>query len=303
MTLIDKLKEVSAFLGSKGIEDAVKEAEMLITEVLCINRVTLYSGDLEISDETSRDIDSLAARRAAGEPIQYIIGHVDFYGLNINVGRGVLIPRPETELLVEETIKQIKKRFTLHRSRFTVLDLCTGSGCIALCIAKHLPDADVFGTDISEEALRYALYNADLNGIENVTFLRGDLYEPVKGMRFDAIVANPPYIRRMDIKNLQPEINLWEPVEALDGGEDGLQFYREILHRSAEHLKDGGLIIMEVGSGEAEDVSIIAGAQGLRCTSVVRDYSGIRRVLCFCYRRTVKSGSASSHAHTLTHSQ
>lgn len=281
MTLTDKLREVSALLASKGVEDAAKEAEMLITEALCISRSELYSCDLEISDETSGHIDSLASRRAEGEPIQYIIGHVDFYGLKINVGKGVLIPRPETELLVEETIKQLKKRFMVHGSRFTVLDLCTGSGCIALCIAKHLPDADVFGTDISEEALKYARDNADLNRIENVTFLQGDLYEPVKGMRFDIIVANPPYIRRMDIRDLQPEINLWEPVEALDGGEDGLQFYREILCSSANYLSDGGLVIMEVGSGEAKDVLSIAEGLGLRCASIVRDYSGIERVLSF----------------------
>lgn len=254
---------------------------MLITEALCISRSELYSCDLEISDETSRHIDSLASRRAEGEPIQYIIGHVDFYGLKINVGKGVLIPRPETELLVEETIKQLKKRFTIHGSRFTVLDLCTGSGCIALCIAKHLPDADVFGTDISEKALKYARNNADLNRIENVTFLQGDLYEPAKGMRFNIIVANPPYIRRMDIRDLQPEINLWEPIEALDGGEDGLQFYREILCSSANYLSDGGLVIMEVGSGEAKDVLSIADSLGLRCASIVRDYSGIERVLFF----------------------
>ncbi|MBI3592503.1 MAG: peptide chain release factor N(5)-glutamine methyltransferase [Nitrospirae bacterium] len=277
MTLIDKLKEVSAFLESKGIEDAVKEAEMLITEALHITKPELYSGDLKISDETSRHIDSLASRRAEGEPIQYIIGHVDFHGLKINVGRGVLIPRPETELLVEEVIKQLK-RFTVHGSRFTVLDLCTGSGCIALALAKHLPQSIVYGVDRSEAAMVYATQNAIGNSIKNVHFKIGDLFEPVRNMKFDCIVSNPPYIKRSEIKTLQREVRDYEPLEALDGGKDGLYFYRKILRYSPEYLKEEGVIILEIGYDQSDDIKRIAEDNGFKGIGFIKDYAGIKRI-------------------------
>ena len=193
MTAIDKLKEVSAFLKSKGIEDAAKEAEILIIETLRISKSKLYAGSFEMSEDESKQIDALASRRARREPLQYILGHVEFCGLKIKVGQGVLIPRPETELLAEEVIKAIsyqllalsKKesesccRLTAESCKLRILDLCTGSGCLALAIAKHFPDADVYGTDISKDAIRYANENARLNDIRNVTFLKGSLFEPL----------------------------------------------------------------------------------------------------------------------------
>ncbi len=277
MTPIDKLKEVSAFLGSKGIEDAVKEAEMLITEALHISKSEFYSGDLEISDETSKHIDSLAERRAHGEPIQYIIGYVDFYGLKINVGKGVLIPRPETELLVEEAIKQLK-RFTVHGPRFTVLDLCTGSGCIALALAKHLPQSIVYGVDRSEAAMVYATQNVIGNSIKNVHFKIGDLFEPVRNMKFDCIVSNPPYIKRSEIKTLQKEVRDYEPIEALDGGQDGLDFYRRIFRKSPEFLKKDAVVILELGYDQADDIKEIARGAGFKELRFIEDYAGIHRI-------------------------
>ena len=160
MNAIDKLKQVSAFLESKGVEDAAKEAEIFITETLHIGKSKLYSGSFEISEDTSKQIDALTSRRAEGEPLQYIIGHVDFYGLKINVSRGVLIPRPETELLVEEAIKLLKETpphppLSKGGQRgVKILDLCTGSGCIAIALAKRLPEAHVYGIDKSDIAIR-----------------------------------------------------------------------------------------------------------------------------------------------------
>ncbi|MDO8785204.1 MAG: HemK/PrmC family methyltransferase, partial [Syntrophales bacterium] len=192
MTVIDKLKEVSAFLKPRGIEDAAKEAGILITETLRISKSELYAGNFEISEDESKEIDALASRRARREPLQYIIGHVEFCGLKIKVGEGVLIPRPETELLAEEVIKKVSGfRFQVsgedkdsslvpHSSSLKILDLCTGSGCLALAIAKHFPDAEVYGTDISKGAIKYAKENAELNGIRNVVFLHGSLFEPIK---------------------------------------------------------------------------------------------------------------------------
>ncbi|MDI6800562.1 MAG: peptide chain release factor N(5)-glutamine methyltransferase [Thermodesulfovibrionales bacterium] len=278
MTAIDKLKEVSAFLESKGIEDAAKEAEMLIIETLHIDKSKLYVGSLEITEEASKQIDALTSRRAQGEPIQYIIGHVDFYGLRISVGRGVLIPRPETELLVEETIKELKKRFTVHGSQVTVLDLCTGSGCIAIALAKHFPDADVYGIDKSDTAIQYAIRNASENNIKNIHFIRGDLFEPVKQIKFTCIISNPPYIRKGDIRDLQREIKDYEPIEALDGGEDGLDFYRRILKDAPKYLKKEGIVLLEIGYDQADDVRKIASEAGFKDISFRKDYAGIKRI-------------------------
>lgn len=297
MTVIDKLKEVSAFLGSKGIEDAAKEAEILITETLHIDKSKLYISSFEISGEISRHVDSLAERRVQGEPLQYIIGHVDFYGLKINVGKGVLIPRPETELLVEEAIKLIT--LSLQHS-ITILDLCTGSGCIALALAKHFPDADVYGVDKSDTAIQYATLNAAENNVRNVHFIKGDLFSiswdspestTPTGVRnsgtvpmfavhcFDCIVSNPPYIKTADIQGLQREIKDYEPVEALDGGKDGLDFYRRILKNASKFLKENGIIILEIGHDQADDVEKIAMNAGFENVTFIKDYAGIKRIL------------------------
>lgn len=297
MTAIDKLKEVSAFLASKGIEDAAKEAEILITETLHIDKSKLYISSFEISGEISRHVDSLAERRVQGEPLQYIIGHVDFYGLKINVGKGVLIPRPETELLVEEAIKLIT--LSLQHS-ITILDLCTGSGCIALALAKHFPDADVYGVDKSDTAIQYATLNAAENNVRNVHFIKGDLFSiswdspestTPTGVRnsgtvpmfavhcFDCIVSNPPYIKTADIQGLQREIKDYEPVEALDGGKDGLDFYRRILKNASKFLKENGIIILEIGHDQADDVEKIAMNAGFENVTFIKDYAGIKRIL------------------------
>ena len=203
--------------------------------------------------------------------------------MKIKVVQGVLIPRPETELLAEEVIKL----FAVHPSPFNALDLCTGSGCLALAIAKHFPDARVYGVDISKDAIRYAKENAELNGIRNAIFLNGSLFEPLGQLlthnssllTFDVIVSNPPYIRSGDISNLQPEINKWEPRNALDGGEDGLSYYRKILSDARRYLMPGGVIFLEIGEGQAEEVSSIAMQNGFYNISTIKDYACIERIV------------------------
>lgn len=279
MTALDKLREAARLLKTSGIEDAPKEAEILITETLCIDKTSLYSGKYEISEGDSKRIDSFLLRRLKREPLQYILGHVEFLGLRFNIGRGVLIPRPETEILALEAIKILKKRKDLKPS---ILDLCTGSGCIAITIAKHFTDAFVWGIDTSDTALRYAQENALLNNVKNVIFLKGDLYEPLRlmnsQMKFDMIVSNPPYIRSKDIKSLQPEIKDWEPIEALNGGEDGLECYRRIIGECRDFLSDYGVLLLEVG--DSKGVIDIAKSNNLRIISVIKDLSGIDRVIC-----------------------
>jgi release factor glutamine methyltransferase len=261
-------------LRQSGIPEAEKESEMMITEGAGVDRVSLYRDNPELSEAQRERLGEMLMRRTGREPLQYIIGHVDFYGMRINVGPGVLIPRPESELVVEEALKGLAGR---HSPR--VLDLCTGSGCLALAIARNLPEARVYGTDLSEEALRYAGENARLNRIGNATFLKGSLFGPVRGMRFDAVVSNPPYVKSPDIEGLEPEIRHWEPRSALDGGEDGLDLFREILPASPGHLEPGGLLVLEMGEGQAREIASIARASGLEPVSLVKDLAGLERVM------------------------
>ena len=286
----DGMREVSTILEGYGIEDSRKEAEIIFTQCLGFERVALYRDNPPLSPLQTEALRKVIERRELREPIQYIIGHVDFCGLTIKVGSGVLIPRPETELVVEEVIRTVKSRqsevisqkypgqSTMER-RLKILDLCTGSGCLALGLAKEFPKADVVGTDISETALEYARQNAQMNGIGNVIFLKGNLFEPLEGMRFDIVVSNPPYIRRAEIGSLQREIGEWEPMEALDGGEDGLRFYREILDGSKGYMERDGFIVMEMGDGEFGDVAAMAKILGFKNISIRKDYSARERVL------------------------
>ncbi|MFZ3123053.1 MAG: peptide chain release factor N(5)-glutamine methyltransferase [Thermodesulfovibrionales bacterium] len=312
MNALEKIREITESLKGFGVEDAHKESETILTHALKTDRTVLYRDNPAVTVKNIKDIGEILRRRAEREPLQYILGFVEFYGLKIKVGEGVLIPRPETELLVEETIKRVMSyelrvrnkigievsKLITQNSRLKILDLCTGSGCLALAIAKHFPDAEVYGTDISKGAIKYAKENAELNAIKNVTFLKGSLFEPIKQLvtrhsslvTFDVIVSNPPYIRSGDILNLQPEINKWEPRSALDGGEDGLDYYRAILSEASKYLpppypplprggRGGGSIFLEIGEGQAEEVSVIAMQNGFCNISVIKDYAGIERII------------------------
>jgi len=287
MRLLDALKYSTEYLEEAGVEDAFADAEILTFHAAGADRLAAYMENPEITKELLSEVRRLMRRRAKGEPLQYIVGHVDFLGLTIRVGKGVLIPRPETELLVEEAIKQVRGQGSGVRIRgggtppvLKILDLCTGSGCIALAVAKALPDADVYGTDVSRAALRFAKKNAEVNEIENVTFLKGSLFAPIRGdALFDLIVSNPPYIISADIPGLQREIKDWEPLEALDGGTDGLDIYRKIFADAAGHLRPGGVILCELGFGQAAAVTEIAQKSGLRDVSVKKDYACIDRIL------------------------
>ena len=287
MRALDKLKEAKGLLERSNIEDAAREAEMIIAHCLMIDIVKIYRDNPEITGDLMRKIDKLMERRAEREPMQYIVGLVEFLGLKIGVGQGVLVPRPETELLAEEAIKTVKRELiggrsmSAHASQFTslrFLDLCTGSGCLALSLALAFPGAQVYGTDTSEDALHYAQENAELNNIKNVIFMKGPLFEPVKGVTFDLVVSNPPYIRSKDIDDLQPEIRNWEPRDALDGGEDGLDYYRAIIPVIKNYLRHGGVLVLELGMNQAASVKHMAEDAGVRDTGFVKDYAGIDRI-------------------------
>ena len=305
MNALDKLKEARKLLGTSGIEDAVREAELIISHCLGIDRLTLYRDNPWIPKDTISRIDALLQRRTKREPLQYILGHMEFYGLKIRIGSGVLIPRPETELLAEEAIKTVKcealgvmrkakyseqtlnSSLITHYSSLSILDLCTGTGCLALALAKEFPEAQVYGTDTSEIAIGYAKENAKLNGIKNVSFMKGSLFYPIKknlksqisNLKFDLIISNPPYIRKNDIKSLQPEIKDWEPLEALDGGENGLDYYRAITPEAKNYLKEGGYLMFELGNNQADAVRKMAEDTGFINISLIKDYAGIERIL------------------------
>lgn len=265
-----------------GIENAGKEAETLITHALGIDRVRLYRDNPELDEFQIKAIEALLKRRLKHEPIQYILGYVEFLGLKISVGSGVLIPRPETELLVEEAIKTVGSQKIQKAIDYQVkiLDLCTGSGCIAIALAKKFPETQVYGIDTSEIALGYAKKNAEINGVKNVTFLKGSLFQPIAKLGpFDLIASNPPYIASQEIKGLQQEIKDWEPLSALDGGTDGLDFYRAIINDAGRFLSEGGFIALEIGAGQAEKVTGIMRLAGLSEMKISRDYAGIERIV------------------------
>ena len=278
MNSLDKLKEAKKFLDISGIENAAREAETIISHCMETDRVKLYRDNLIIPEDIIQRINEYLKRRAKKEPLQYILGYTEFYGLKIMTGPGVLIPRPETELLVEETIKIISN-FEFRISNFKILDLCTGSGCIALALAGEFPDTYIYGTDSSEVAIKYAKENAELNQIKNVKFRKGSLFVPVQKLKFDLIVSNPPYIKRTDIKSLQPEIKDWEPLEALDGGEDGLDYYRAIMPDARIYLKKEGCLMLELGVGQADAVRKMSEDTGFINISIIKDYAKIERIL------------------------
>jgi release factor glutamine methyltransferase len=273
--LLTLLAEAARALGEADVPFAEKEAELIVTHASGIGRTALYRDAPEAGAEVARRIEEAVSRRVKREPLQYILGEVEFMGLALKVGPGVLVPRPETELVVEAAAK-----LASGREGVRVLDLCTGSGAVALALALELKAAAVYGTDISPRALAYARENARMNGIANASFLEGRLFEPVSGMRFHIITANPPYIKSGDIAGLDPEVRDWEPREALDGGPDGLLFYREMLASATEFIEPGGAVVLEVGMGQAAAVVDIASrALPPHSVSVTNDFCGIERVV------------------------
>jgi release factor glutamine methyltransferase len=246
----------------------------------------LFRDDPEIGENAMASIEKTLERRAQREPLQYILGYTDFLGLVIRVGPGVLIPRTETELLVEEAIRKVRGIKT-QESKLRILDLCTGSGCIALALAREFPDADVYGTDVSETAIRFSEENARINTVRNAVFLCGSFFQPIQGIIrdrvsetfFDLIISNPPYIRTGDLKNLQPEIRDWEPADALNGGEEGLNYYRTIIPEAKKYLTEEGALMFEIGINQADAVKEIAGASGYGHVALRKDYAGIDRII------------------------
>jgi release factor glutamine methyltransferase len=275
----EALRRGAGGLRMAGIEDPEIEAEVLLRHALGLSRAHLFLRLQDpLTDDDERRYRALLARRTAHVPTAYITGCREFYGLELAVGPGVLIPRPETEHVVEECLRVGKEMLT-RRSRVTLVDVGTGSGAIALAVARHLPALRVLATDCSPAALAQADLNAKrLRLAGRVTFLAGDLLEGVHEP-VDIIAANLPYIPTQVIPTLAPEVREHEPRAALDGGDDGLRVIVRLLGQAPRHLRDGGGIILEIGHDQAEPLRYLVGeVLPGACVTFARDLAGIERV-------------------------
>ena len=273
-------EEGRRILEQAGLPDAALDARFLLEEVCGTNLQTLLVfPEKKVTEEEVNQYRAFVQRRKDREPTAMILGEWDFMGLTFRLNKSTLIPEQDTEVLVETALEELKRR-GLGEAPLRILDLCTGSGCILLSLLHELRNAGGLGTDLSEEALEAARENAVRLGLqERAAFRQGDLWEPVGDERFDLIVSNPPYVPTDVIPTLEPEVRCGEPYAALDGGEDGLVFYRRIMEEAAGHLKPSGIIIVESGFDEAAQIAALMQDQKLRGIRTVKDYGGLDRVV------------------------
>ncbi len=287
MTIAEALQEADALLADAGIETPHLDAEVLLADLLgCARADLVLARNHGIDAERERRFAECVARRTRREPVAQIVGTKEFWSLPIRVTPDVLTPRPETEHLVEATLTMCRSG---HVSRVTcheILDLCTGSGCIAAALAHELPDARFTVTDLSDEALAIARENLAF-AKDRVTFLHGDLFcalsnheSRITNHAFDIILSNPPYIPTQELAALAPEVREYEPRAALDGGASGLDFIRRIVEDAPRFLTRGGWLLLEIGIGQAEAVKAIAEkTKDYTATTLTKDLAGIERVI------------------------
>ncbi len=281
MTIGELACEGVALLSRAGIEQAERETAWLLEHALCRTQLELRLNGLQaVEGEGLRRAQALLARRTGREPLQYLLGTQEFCGLEFEVEPGVLIPRPETEGLVEAVSR------LASGERPVIADIGTGSGCIAVSLARRLPQAALYATDCSAAALRVARRNAERHGVAaRIAWLEGDLLEPLRARGLsglvNVLVSNPPYIAEREWEALQPEVRLFEPRVALAGGEDGLAIYRRLVRDAADLLYEGGWLIVEVGQGQADPVRRLIEDTGRYGAMEIRpDQAGIERVVC-----------------------
>jgi release factor glutamine methyltransferase len=269
--VLDATKQLAASHDLQAT--AARDAEVLLLHALHISRATLFAHpDREISVEELALYRSNVARRLTDEPIQYVVGEQEFYGLALRVTPAVLIPRPETEHLVEAVLALLPNDRALR-----ILDVGTGSGAIAIALAVHLPQAEMTAVDLSAAALEIATANARAHGVEGrIRLLEPDLLGAVVGERFDAVVSNPPYIPEGDRSSLHAQVREYEPAAALFAGASGLDIYERLIPQAHDALRVGGLLAMEIGSGQHEAIAALL--RGWEAVRFVEDLQGIPRV-------------------------
>lgn len=267
--------EIAGRLAEHGLEEPFADARRIVQAGMGLSRESVARGDVvRMSKQARRCLQDLTERRIRREPIAYLRGRCEFYGLDLLVTRDTLIPRPETELLVEAALGAAGA-YAAPR----ILDACTGCGCVLTAVATHCPAAQCIGCDLSAEALAVASRNRERHGLERVLLFRGDMLSAVRRSSVDIITANPPYVRSDDVANLQPEIRLHEPRLALDGGPDGLGAIRVLARQAIEVLTSGGMLAVEIGAGQQDDVSRILMSRGFVDVSALTDLTGKIRVL------------------------
>jgi release factor glutamine methyltransferase len=295
-TISQLLARATAALANARVGTPRLDAEVLLAAACGVDRTRLYMRAAEAVPPPCRArFGSMLARRMTRVPLQYVVGKQEFWSLNVHVTPDVLIPRPETELLVEIAVATLGSALPpgekqgaggntttdqgAHPHRVALCDLGTGSGCIAVALATELPQAEVWGLDVSAAALAVAALNAQRHAVaDRMRFIESDLFAAVQGRQFDAIVCNPPYVPSADCERAQPEL-AWEPRQALDGGQAGLDVIRRVVAAAPQHLVPGGWLIMEIGADQGDAADALARAAGFDALSVRRDYAGLPRVL------------------------
>jgi release factor glutamine methyltransferase len=273
--LLDVITASTDYLKAKGIVNARREVEELIAAALNLKRIDLYlQFDRPLVEEELVKCRDGIKRRALGEPAQYIVGEVFFYGVRIKVTPQVLIPRPETEILIDKVAKILEKEGSAEK---ILWDMCTGSGYIAIALKKKFPQLHVVATDLSKEALAMAKENAKLNEVE-ITFLEGDLFAPVEGQQCNYFVCNPPYISKNEYDNLSKEVRDFEPKTALLGGVSGLELYERIAHDLDRFLRPNGIAWFEMGESQGEVLTQLFTQKGWQ-SLVEKDWSQKDRFL------------------------
>lgn len=273
---INLLSKSIQYLKKYNVENARLDAEYIFAYVLGVKRISLMLNfDEEISEENKNLIRQYIVRRGKyREPLQYIVKEWEFYGYPIKVDGRVLIPRQDTEILVEQCIYLMKEK-----ENPKILDIGTGSGAISIALAKELPESEVLGLDVSDDALKMAVENRELNNVSNLKFLKSDVFQCVREKNYDLIVSNPPYIPVEEYNELMPEVKKYEPKMALTDGGDGYYFYRKISEESMNYLKNGGYLAFEVGYNQGETVSQLMEKSGFQIVGRTADYGGIERVI------------------------
>jgi release factor glutamine methyltransferase len=280
-TCLEILNQAVEKLRLAGIDRPRTNAELLLGAVLNKGKVDLYlDKDRILTSDEIEKFNQYTKERISHRPVQYIIGTVEFFGLEFKVDERVLIPRPETEILVEVVIEQLA-----NRENPKIIDLGSGSGAIAISLAKNVKEAFVYAIDVSRDALDVAKENAIKNKMENqIEFLRGDLFEPLKNKnlegQIDCVVSNPPYVSKDELESLPREIKDYEPSVALESEKDGLSFHKKIIENSVDFLKKGGVLVLEVAFGQAGKVAdLIRQSENYNNIEIIKDLSGIDRVV------------------------
>ncbi|MFZ5517014.1 MAG: peptide chain release factor N(5)-glutamine methyltransferase [Candidatus Zhuqueibacterota bacterium] len=281
--VIDIITMSTDFLKSRGFENARLNAELIAAHVLKMNRVQLYLNfEKQLSPIELAALRDALKRRAQHEPIQYLTGETEFFSLKLSVNKSTLIPRPETELLVETVLNELKANDSPDKS-IQVLDIGTGSGNIAIALAKHLENSNITALDIGAESLAVARLNAEFHQVHHkIEFFEGDIFQPLFATEraFDAIVSNPPYITDHEFHDLPIEVRNYEPAVALKGGTDGTLFYHRIAELARTLLKKPGFVAVEIGATQKEAVQhIFAGAAHFHSIEVIYDLNKLPRVI------------------------